>query len=575
MAKINGGQVVIETLRQFGLTTSFTLHGGHLDSVYQAARDAGFKVVDTRHEQAVGFAASAFARSTGQVGVAMVTAGGGITNIVSPVANANADCVPMLILGGAPPLRDVDALPVNGGVDQMAVMRGITKWSVQVPHISRLADLLGLAIRKAQSGRPGPVYVDLPIDVAFSEIEESEVRYLDGSRRTTPPAPNEAVVADILSLLSRAERPAIMAGGGVLYSRCAKELRAFAEMTGIPVMTNGKSRGALPSDHPLWARGFATLAPAAGKGLSPDVLLVLGARFGIYTGGRRKSFLPASATIIQVDVEPGEIGRLRDPDVSVAADCGETLRALLVAGTQQKWADRSDWASQFCAVGSASKTTFAEAASNKTGAIHPFRLAKEVADIAPRNAVFCLDGGETHSWIDTTAHSDDIGLWLGHGYIGSMGEGLPLAVGAQVANPDRRVILFTGDGSVGFNFAEFDTLARHKLPVVVVINNDQLWGMSAHGQDLMYGAGKRMVSELGKTRYDLAAQAFGCHAEYVEDVADLPAALQRALDSGKPACVNVITNPEIMHPITQRFVGQTGRGPGGGLRVPYADELEA
>lgn len=575
MAKINGGQVVVETLRRFGVTTAFTLHGGHLDSVYQAGREAGIEFIDTRHEQASGFAASAYARSTGRVGVAMVTAGGGITNVVSPVANALADCVPMVILGGAPSLRDLDNLPVNGGVDQMAVMRGVTKWAVQVPHITRLADILGLALRRAQTGRPGPVYVDLPIDIAFGEIEESAIRYLDGSRKAALAAPGEAAVSDIISLLARAERPAIMAGGGVLYSRCAAELRAFAELTGIPVMTNGKSRGALPTDHPLWARGFATMAPAAAKGLSPDVLLVLGARFGIYTGGSRKSFLPASATLIQVDVEPGEMGRIRDPELAVAADCGETLRALLAVGKSQRWTDRSDWATAFCAVGSASKNVFAEVASNATGAVHPFRLAKEVAEMAPRNAVFCLDGGESHSWIDTTAHSDDIGLWLGHGYVGSMGEGLPLAVGAQVANPDRRVVLFTGDGSVGFNFAEFDTLARHKLPVVVVINNDQLWGMSAHGQDLMYGPGKRMVSELGKTRYDLAAAAFGCHAEYVEDVADLPAALRRAFDSGKPACVNVITNPEVMHPITQRFVGQTGRGGGGGLRVPYADELEA
>ena len=575
MAKLNGGQVVVETLRRFGLTTAFTLHGGHLDSVYQAAHDAGMRLVDTRHEQAAGFAASAFARTTGQVGLVMVTAGGGITNVVSPVANANADCVPMLVLGGAPPQRDLDCLPVNGGVDQMAVMRGITKWAVQVPHISRLADLLGLAIRKARSGRPGPVYVDLPIDVAFSEIDDSEVRFLDGAHATTRPAPTEAAVADVLGLLARAERPAIMAGGGVLYARAAAELRAFAELTGIPVMTNGKSRGALPSDHALWARGFATLAPAAGRGLAPDVILVLGARFGIYTGGRRKSFLPADATLIQVDIEPGEIGRIRDPDLSVTADCGEMLRALLAQARHQAWRDRSAWAAQFCAVGAASKATFADAASNAAGAIHPFRLAREVAAAAPRNAVFCLDGGETHSWIDTTAHSDELGLWLGHGYIGSMGEGLPLAVGAQVAHPDRRVILFTGDGSVGFNFAEFDTLVRHGLPVVVVINNDQLWGMSAHGQDLMYGPGKRLVSELGKVRYDLAAQAFGCHAEYVEDAAQLPAALQRAIDSGRPACVNVITDPQVMHPITQRFVGQTGRGPGGGLRVPYADELEA
>jgi len=575
MALIDGGQVVVQTLRRFGVTAAFTLHGGHLDSIYQAARDAGIRIVDTRHEQGAGFAASAYARSTGTLGVAMVTAGGGVTNIVSAVANANVDCVSMLVIGGAAAARDVDCLPVNSGVDQMALMRPITKWSVQVPHISRLADLLGLAIRKARAGRPGPVYVEIPIDVAFDEIDDTVVRQLAGEREPTRAAPSRAAVARALELLAQARRPAILAGGGVLYAGCAAELRALAEAGGMPVMTNAKSRGVLPTDHPLWARGFATLAPALARGLAPDLMLVLGARLGIYTGGQRKSFLPPEATLIQVDVEPGELGRIRDPELAIAADCGEMLRALLEAARGASWNTDPAWAAEFCALGSATKSSFAQAADAMTDAIHPYRLAAEVAAAAPRDAVFCLDGGEAHSWIDTTAHSDAPGRWLGHGYVGSMGEGLPLAVGAQVANPDRRVILFTGDGSVGFNFAEFNTLVRHRLPVVVVIANDGLWGMSAHGQDLMYGAGKRMASELGTVRYDLAAQGFGCHAEFVQSPGELAGALQRALAAGRPACVNVMTSPAVMHPITQRFVGQPGRAASGALRVPYADDLEA
>lgn len=575
MAKLNGGQILIDVLRRFGVDTAFTLHGGHLDAAYQAARDAGMRVVDTRHEQAAGFAASAYARSSGRIGVAMITAGGGITNVVSPVANALADCVPMLVIGGAPALQDVDSLPVNGGVDQMAVMRAVAKWAIQVPHINRLADLLGQAIRKASSGKPGPVYVEVPIDIMFGLLEETEVRHLDGEAVPTRPAPNAQTVARMVELLRSAQRPVILAGGGTLYSGCAKELRAFAERSGIPVLTNGKSRGVLPTDHPLWGRGYATLAPARGQGLVPDVLLVLGARFGIYTGGRRKSFLPPEARIVQVDIEPGDIGRIREVDLAVSADCGETLRALLEATEDRPLPDTRAWAERLCGVGAASKQNYAAAAKTESGPVHPYRLALAVAQALPRDAVVCLDGGESHSWIDMTAHSDAPGRWLGHGYVGSMGEGLPLAVGAQVANPGRRVVCFTGDGSVGFNFAEFDTFVRHRLPVVVVINNDQMWGMSAHGQDLMYGEGKRMVSELGHTRYDQAAAGFGCHAEFVEDVADLDAALERALASNKPACVNVMTDPSVMHPITQRFVGRMAEQAADRNFVPYADDLEA
>lgn len=575
MAKLNGGQILIEVLRRFAVDTAFTLHGGHLDSAYQAARDAGMRVVDTRHEQAAGFAASAYARSTGRLGVAMVTCGGGITNVVSPVANALADCVPMLIVGGAAALQDIDSLPVNGGVDQMAVMRSVTKWAVQVPHINRLADLVGQAIRKATTGRPGPVYVEIPIDIMFGLIAVEEVRHLDPASTPPPPAPTIESVARIVDLLRGAQRPVILAGGGTLYAGCAAELRAFAERSGIPVLTNAKSRGVLPTDHALWGRGYATLAPARGQGLVPDLLLVLGARFGIYTGGRRKSFLPPEAKIVQVDIEPGEMGRIREPDLSVAADCGETLRALLAATESKALPDTTEWAHRLCAVGAASKKNFAAAAAATSGPVHPYRLALSVAEALPRDAVVCLDGGESHSWIDMTAHSDAPGRWLGHGYVGCMGEGLPLAVGAQVANPGRRVLLFTGDGSMGFNFAEFDTLVRHNLPVVVVINNDQMWGMSAHGQDLMYGEGRRMVSELGRTRYEQAAAGFGCHAEYVEDVADLDAAIARALASGRPACVNVMTDPSVMHPITQRFVGRMAERDADRNFVPYADDLEA
>ncbi|MDQ8033535.1 MAG: thiamine pyrophosphate-binding protein [Bordetella sp.] len=575
MAKLNGGQILIEVLRRFGANTAFTLHGGHLDSAYQAARNAGMRVVDTRHEQAAGFAASAYARSTGRFGVAMVTCGGGITNVVSPVANALADCVPMLVIGGAAALQDVDSLPVNGGVEQMTLMRSVTKWAVQVPHINRLADLVGQAIRKATSGRPGPVYVEIPIDIMFGLIDADEVRQLDPAGTPTLPAPSAESVGRIVELLRGAKRPVILAGGGTLYAGCAAELREFAERSGIPVLTNAKSRGVLPTDHALWGRGYATLAPARGQGLVPDLLLVLGARFGIYTGGRRKSFLPVEAKIVQVDIEPGEMGRIREPDLSVTADCGEMLRALLAATRDQALPDTTDWAQRLCAVGSASKKNFAGAAAATSGPVHPYRLALSVAEALPRDAVVCLDGGESHSWIDMTAHSDAPGRWLGHGYVGCMGEGLPLAVGAQVANPGRRVLLFTGDGSVGFNFAEFDTLVRHDLPVVVVINNDQMWGMSAHGQDLMYGEGKRVVSDLGHTHYEQAAAGFGCHAEYVEDVKDLDAALARALAANKPACVNVMTDPSVMHPITQRFVGRMAERDVERNFVPYADDLEA
>ena len=573
MARIDGGQALVEVLRRFGVTIVFTLHGGHLDCVYQAAVRAGIRLIDTRHEQAAGIAATGYARVTGEVGVAMVTAGGGVTNVVTAVANAFADCVASVFIGGAPPLRDYDALPVNSGYDQLSVMSGITKWAHRVTHVERLPDLVGRAFHIAREGRPGPVYLDLPSDMLYALIEEEDIVYPRGERIVVAPAPPETAVDETLRLLRHAERPVVLAGGGVAYSNAADMLRRFAELSGIPVLTNNKSRGALPTDHPLWARGFGTLAAAAARGAgAPDVVLLLGARLGLYTGGRRKSFIPNDAKIIQVDIRPEEIGRMRDVDLGIVSDCRALLSALVERSGNQAWPDHAAWIA-----GLSPAPAQAAAAPGPPGTdVTPAQLAASVAEIAPDDVILVLDGGETPAWIDGAAASLKPNRWLGHGYMGIMGEGLPLAVGAQAARPDARVICISGDGAIGFNFAEFDTMVRHGLPVVVVVNNDSQWAMSAHGQDLIYGPGNRIVSDLAPTRYDIAASGFGVHAEYVVDRADLKPALERALKAGRPACVNVMTKP-VMNPITQRFMELAAEGlrsKDGKARVPYADVLE-
>ena len=570
MSRIDGGQALVATLKRFGVDTIFTLHGGHLDCVYQAAVAEGMRIVDHRHEQAAGIAATGYARTTGKVGVAMVTAGGAVTNVVTAITNAYADCVASVFFGGAPPLRDYDSLPVNSGYDQLSVMGGITKWAHRITHVERLPDLVGRAFQIAKEGRPGPVYLDLPSDVLFALLDDEAVNFPAERMAVAPPAPAPSAVERTLSMLRGAERPAILAGGGVAYSGAAQQLTRFAELSGIPVLTNNKSRGALATDHPLWARGFGTLAAAAGRGAgAPDVVLMLGARLGLYTGGRRKSVIPREARIIQVDISAEEFGRVRDIDLGVVADCREMLSALISQAGNGPWPDRKVWVKGLRGDG------FASPAELPGNDLTPGRLASALAAVA-KDAILVVDGGETPAWFDGVASSLAPDQWLGHGYLGIMGEGLPLAIGAQVAHPEKRVICFSGDGAIGFNFAEFDTMVRHGLPIVVVVNNDQQWGMSAHGQDLIYGKGKRVASELAATRYDIAASGFGAYAEFVTTIDELAPALQRALAAGRPACVNVMTKP-VMNPITQRFMGLAAEGlrsPDGKARVPYADVLE-
>jgi len=293
MARIDGGEMLVRVLVQHGVREVFTLHGGHLDAIYQAAGDR-LRFIDTRHEQAAGHAADGWARTTGRLGVAIVTAGPGVTDVVTAVANAYLDAVPTLFLGGAAPLRDAETLPLQGGLDQVAMLRPITKWAVRITHTRRLPDLLAQAIRVATTGRPGPVFVEIPIDVLFAREDEAKAVF-PAPLTPTRPAPPDAAVQGAIAALAAAERPLILAGGGVWFSAAADALRAFAERTGIPVATNGKAHGTLPPEHPACAGSVATIAALARTGTPPDTVLVLGARLGLFTGGRA-AFSPPPAT---------------------------------------------------------------------------------------------------------------------------------------------------------------------------------------------------------------------------------------------------------------------------------------
>jgi acetolactate synthase-1/2/3 large subunit len=258
--------------------------------------------------------------------------------------------------------------------------------------------------------------------------------------------------------------------------------------------------------------------------------------------------------LIQVDIEGEEIGRERSVDLGIVADCSEALRAFLAAASTRTWPDWSNWTTAARQASETHRMMFGQALTAEAAPIHPYRLADAVFSTVDRDAIVVADGGETSIWMETLCQIYEGGHWLSHGYLAQLGTGMPFAIAAQVARPERRVVCVVGDGSVGFNFAEFDTMVRHKLPVVVVINNDAQWGMSAHGQDMIYGKNKRVVTDLAETRYDLAAAGFGAHPEYVTEPQDLIPALERAFASGLPACVNVMTDPTVVSPVTTALV---------------------
>jgi acetolactate synthase-1/2/3 large subunit len=550
MVKIDGGEMMVRALEREGVREIFTLHGGHLDSIYAAAARHDFRVIDTRHEQAAAHMADGWARTTGRPGVAIVTAGPGVTDAVTGVANAFMDSIPMVLVGGRSPLADDDKLPLQA-VDQMGILRPITKWARSVTHTERIPEFVAAAFRHAISGRPGPVFLELPIDVLFRRAEESEVPFPENYRPKMPPGPSREGLRQALAWLQEAKRPAILAGGGVWFSQTA-ELTQLAELAHLPVMTNAKARGTVSEEHPLNFGGFGAIHPAAHRksgGGTADLVVLLGTRIGMFTGGRN-SVIPSDARVIQVDIEPEEIGRNRDVQLGVVSDCREFVRQAIDALEGEKIDPHQEWIERLTAIREAGRHRYDDAIANHKGPIHPARLAHDVAKALDKDAIVVADGGETAAWMGNAWTACHPGHFLTHGYLGCLGVGLPFALAAKAAHPDQQVFCIIGDGSSGLNFSEFHTGAKNNLPITVVINNDKQWGMSKHGQEIMWGKGRHVATELGMVHYEKAAQGLGANGELVERAEDIAPAMKRALGSSRITCLNIVTDSDVVEPGT-------------------------
>lgn len=577
----DGGELLVRTLRQADVSHAFVLHGGHLDPIFQASLDHGLHLIDTRHEAAAGHAADGYARQTGRIGVAMATAGPGFTNVLTAITQAYLDRIPVLFIAGAAPLRDAERWPLQGGVDQVAMARPVTKYAVQVTQTEQIPHLTAHAIRTALSGTPGPVLLEIPIDVLYARIDK-DVPIPESILTESAPAPSDRQLGDALALLQGAKNPIIVAGGGVLLSRAAGAVRQLAETTGIPVFANNKALGTLPHDHPLSGYALTNIGVMSAMGIGkPDVALFLGARFGMFTADDR--LLPADCRLIQVDIDGAELGRIRSVDVPIRADCLEAARALTAAAAATTWPDWSAWSG---AVHNASRwheAAYADAKSLTPAAVHPYAALREIMDALPQGTIVCGDGGETSQWAELTSRAREPGQYTGHGYLGCLGIGMPFAIGAQVAHPDKRVVCIVGDGSVGFNIPEFDTMVRHNLPIVTIVLNNKAWGMCVHGQRAMFGSNRLVVTTLGESRYDQVAEGFGCFGASTDSLEDVSSLVEAALASGKPACINVITDLEAVYGDTGTgksssedvsSKAQTAKSASEDIEMPYYDNLK-
>lgn len=545
MAKTDGGGLIARSLREAGVTEVFTLHGGHLDAFLMAAPTYGLHLTDTRHESTAGHAADAYARLTGTIGVCVVTSGPGFTNAYSAITNAYLEAVPVLFIVGSPPLREQETNPLQGGFDQIAAAAPVTKWQHRVTNVERIPELIAIAIRQAMSGKPGPVLLEIPIDVMFYPVDDEDVRWPTYQTEIPRPAPAPAQVEAALAALQAAERPVILTGGGALLSDAGEALRLFAEHYDIPVFSN-KGMGILPASHPLFGGGISGLGvlPLA-VGQTPDLAIVLGHRWGLFTGGRKGPL--AGATIVQVDVDGGEIARMQDVAVPIVADVRTALEAFNAAAAQRPAPDFSAWARKATGAQHMFKAMITDDAT-PSGRIHPNAAARELLKATPGEAIVVFDGAEAGSWAGFHTHPETTSGVIGFGYLGCLGVGQGLAIGAARARPGTPVLLVTGDGAVGFHIAEFDTMVRHELPVITAVFNNMSWGLSMQGQLAIYPDREPVVTLLPDTDFDQVARGFGADGVRIDKHEEIGDAVRAALASGRPTCLNLSIDRSIGHP---------------------------
>jgi len=531
----NTGELIALALKRAGTRNLFTLNGGHIWPILTGATEHGIRIVDVRHEQSAAFAAEGWAKVTRECGVAAVTAGPGVTNAVTALAQAQSGDSPMLVLGGRAPVARWGMGSLQE-MDHVAVARTLTKQASTLASPEDAFACVLQLMRTALSRRTGPVFMDVPIDVFFGAADLPEA-----TEHLIPdpgPPPDPDAVRRVAGLVRDAQRPAVIAGGAVWWAHAEDELRRFVEAAHLPTSVNGMARGMLPPGHPLF------FSRARGKALGQaDLILVVGVPLDFRLNFGQSPVFAEDAKIVYIDVDDHR--KHRPAEVSILGDVKAALAALgaAVGGSPE----RHDWLEQLRKAEMDARSRDSTMTESDSSPVHPARLIAEVNRFADPDAIIVGDGGDFVSFAGRLIERRNPGLWIDPGPFGALGSGPAYAMAAKLAHPDRQVILLSGDGAFGFSAMEFDTLVRHKVPVVCVIGNNGIWALEKHPMQNMLGLS--IAADLApRTRYDQVVEALGGFGQLVDRPDQIRPALERAFKAGVPACVNVICDPEAEYP---------------------------
>nr|WP_318383639.1 acetolactate synthase large subunit [uncultured Enterobacter sp.] len=532
--RFTGAQLIVHLLERQGITIVSGIPGGTVLPLYDAlSQSTQIRHVLARHEQGAGFIAQGMARTQGKPAVCMACSGPGATNLVTAIADARLDSIPLVCITGQVPASMIGTDAFQE-VDTYGISIPITKHNYLVRDIRELPQVVCDAFRIAQSGRPGPVWIDIPKDVQTAEIELSELPE-PGGFAPTPDFSADAV-RDAAAMINQAQRPVLYLGGGVINA--PDQIRALAEKASLPTTMTLMALGMLPKAHPL-SLGMLGMHGARSTNFilqEADLLIVLGARFDDRAIGKTEQFCP-NAKIIHVDIDRAELGKIKQPHIAIQADVADVLTQLIPqidAQPRTAWRDLVAQLQQ-------------EFPFNMPGANDPlthYGIIRAAAACVDDEAIISTDVGQHQMWTAQAYPLNRPRQWLTSGGLGTMGFGLPAAVGAALANPTRKVLCFSGDGSLMMNIQEMATAAENQLDVKIILLNNQALGLVHQQQSLFYQQGVFAATYPGTINFMQIAAGFGLHTCDLNAAADPQAALQEAISRPGPALIHVIIDAE-------------------------------
>ena len=537
MAELTGGHLFIRCLKQEGIKRVFTIVGDTVLPLVDAAADEGIEFIDTRHEGAAMHMADGYARITGQPAVALFTGGPGFANAISGLPAIYTSESPVIFVAGCAELPE-KGMATFQEIDQTAIAAPMTKGSWLIHDKRRIPEFVATAFRTALSGRPGPVHLTLPINIQEEHVSESELPpYLPREYRSMGRSQGDpALIKEAAALLGQARKPVIIAGNPARYSVSPAQLEALAEATGAPVFTVEQARGLLDDEHPL-CFGYAdgALNGAARRFREADVVLLLGKRLDHrYRYGQ--IFSPA-AKLIQADPSPAEIGRNHGVAVGLLGDLGAITEQITAASKGQKRVSIAPWLEQIRKDRQAWLESL-EAKATGQEPLHPMDVYSRIQHLIDRDTIIVMDGGDYVQWGRSYLKARQPGRFLRLGPLSHLGAGVPYGMAAKLAHPESKVLVFSGDGSIGFYTMEYDTCIRHNLPITTVLGNDHTWGIDKTFQMAYFQ--RAVGTDLRLIRYDKVVEAIGGYGEYVERADQVAPAVERALNSGRPSLVNIM-----------------------------------